>query len=93
MTVKEIMERAGIVDTGRAIAYIKDALEELNIESETHLTTQRISIAKDQRFYHMPNDAIQIKDVRMKNHLNSKNEYRQVPRLLYKPVIKDADNV
>ena len=49
MKVLEIMERAGASDTGRAVAYIKDALEEMNMISETpvsytHLTlpTKRI---------------------------------------------------
>jgi len=37
MTVQEIMERVGVSDTGRAIAYIKDALEEMNTISETHV--------------------------------------------------------
>ena len=31
MTVREIMERTGIMETGRAVAYIKDALEEMNL--------------------------------------------------------------
>jgi hypothetical protein len=93
MTVKEIMERSGIGETGRAIAYIEDALEELNIESETHIDAQRINIIENKRFYHMPNDAIQIKSIRAKNHLNSKDEYRSIPRLLYKPRIKDADEI
>ena len=39
MKVQEIMERAGVSDTGRAIAYIKDVLEELNMISEPHFTT------------------------------------------------------
>ena len=92
MKVKELMERIGITDTGRAIAYIKDALEELNIESETHLRNERFDITEDKRFYNLPNEAIQIKEVRAKNHLNSKDEYRQIPRLLYKPRLKDSDN-
>lgn len=93
MKIKELMERIGITDTGRAIAYIKDALEELNIESETHLKTQRFNIKENQRFYDMPNQSIQIKDIRAKNHLNSKDEYRTIPRLIYKPTIKDSDNI
>ena len=36
MKVKEIMERSGINSTGRAIAFIKDALVEMNSLSETH---------------------------------------------------------
>ena len=91
MKVEQIMERVGITQTGRAIAYIKDALEEMNMISETHITTARIDITEDQRYYDIPNDAIQLKDVRCKNHLNSKDEYRSIPRMIGEPVIEDAD--
>ena len=93
MKVKEFVERAGIenVPTGRTIAYIKDGLEEINTISETHVTNQRIDITKNQRFYELPQDMIKVLEVRVKNHLNSKDEYRQVPRLIYEPKIKDAD--
>ena len=93
MTVKELMERVGIEETGRAIAYIKDALEEINTISETHVTTQRINIDQNKRFYDLPNDLIQVKEIRVKNHLNSKDEYRSIPRLIYKPKVKDADGI
>ena len=91
MTVKELMERIGITDTGRAIAYLKDALEEINTISETRLNTERINIDQNKRFYDIPNDALQIKEIRCKNHLNSEDEYRKIPRLLYEPKIVDAD--
>ena len=91
MKVKELMERIGITETGRAVAYIKDAMEELNTISETHLKTKKIGLNENQRFYSMPSDAVQIKDIRCKNHLNSKDEYRSIPRLIYRPMIKDAD--
>ena len=91
MKVKELMERIGITETGRAVAYIKDAMEELNTISETHLKTKKIGLNENQRFYSMPSDAVQIKDIRCKNHLNSKDEYRSIPRLIYRPTIKDAD--
>ena len=66
-------------------------LEEINTISETHVTTERIDIAENQRFYELPHDMIKVLEVRCKNHLNSKDEYRQVPRLLFEPHIKDAD--
>ncbi len=91
MKIKEIMERAGVSDTGRAIAYIKDALEELNTISETHVTTERIDITKDQRFYEFPNDTIKILDIRCKNQLNADDEYRSIPRMMGEPIRKDAD--
>jgi len=91
MKVQEVMERAGITDTGRAIAYIKDGLEELNMISETHVTTERINITKNQRFYNFPNDMIKILDIRCKNQLNADDEYRSIPRMIGEPVRKDAD--
>ena len=39
MKIIDIMERLGINQTGRAIAYIKDALDEMNLLSETHTKT------------------------------------------------------
>jgi hypothetical protein len=91
MTVQEIMERVGVSDTGRAVAYIKDALEEMNTISETHVNTERFDITKDQRFYEFPNDMIKVLDIRCKNHFNADDEYRSVPRMIGEPIRKDAD--
>ena len=91
MTVLEIMERVGVTDTGRAIAYIKDALEEINTISETHVNTERFDITENQRFYNFPNDMIKVLDIRCKNHLNVDDEYRSIPRMIGEPLRKDAD--
>ena len=91
MTVKEIMERAGTTETGRAIAYIKDALDELSILSESHITTQRIDINENQRFYNIPNDCLKILDIRCKHHNNDDSKYRSIPRSIYEPTIVDED--
>ena len=91
MTVQEIMERVGASDTGRAVAYIKDALEELNTISETHVNTERFDITANQRFYNFPNDMIKVLDIRCKNHLNADDEYRSIPRMIGEPIRKDAD--
>ena len=91
MKVKELMERVGSQQTGRVVAYIKDGLEEINILSETHINTQKIDIKKDQRVYELPSESVKILDVRCKNHLNSKDEYRSIPRAIGSPVNKDND--
>ena len=91
MKVRELMERVGSTETGRAIAYIKDGLEELNIIHETHVNIEKISIFKDKRFYEIPKDLIKILSVRAKNHLNTKDEYRKIPRSVYEPITEDAD--
>ena len=91
MKVQELMERAGVNQTGRAIAYIKDGLEEINMLAETHIATARIDIVKDQRFYALPKDMIKILDIRCKNQLKSDDEYRILQRAVGKPTSKDSD--
>ena len=93
MKVKEIMERAGTNQTGRAIAYIKDALDEMNVLSETHITTQRLNIKENQRFYDIPNDCLKILDIRCKHHNNTDSKYRSIPRSIYEPKIVDEDGI
>ena len=93
MKVKELMERLGIQETGRAVAYLKDALEEINMLAEVHTKIETIDITEDQRFYTLPHEMVRMLDIRMKNHFNDKGEYRSIPRLIHKPLIKDADDV
>jgi hypothetical protein len=92
MTVKELMERVGTNETGRAVAYVKDGLEEINMLTETHTRLERFDITENQRFYTLPNEMVKMMDIRVKNHLNSKDEYRSIPRMIHKPTVKDADN-
>ena len=91
MKVKELMERVGMAETGRALAYIKDGLDEMNMMSSTHVNVERIDITKDQRYYTLPNDALKIVDIRCKNHDNANDEYRSIPRTVRKPPTEDAD--
>ena len=85
------MERVGSNQTARVIAYIKDALDEINTLSETHVTTQRIDLTKDQRFYDIPKDCTKILDIRCKHQNNDDNRYRSIPRSVYEPLIVDDD--
>ena len=93
MTVKELMQRVGMTGTGRAIAYIKDGLDEMNMIGETHVTTVRIDIAENQRFYDFPNDMMRVLDVRCKNQGNAADEYRSIPRTINPPSTEDADGI
>ena len=91
MKVQELMERIGATQTGRTIAYIKDGLEEINMIAETHVRRLKVNLTEDKRFYSLPNDMVKVIDVQFKNHRNSKDEYRSIPRLLKAPYIKDDD--
>lgn len=92
MKVKELMERLGVNNTGRVIAYVKDGLEEINMLTETHTKVESFDITKDQRFYKLPNEMVKMIDIRVKNHLNSKDEYRSIPRMIHQPKTKDAND-
>ena len=85
------MERAGTTETGRAIAYIKDGLDEMNMLAETHVDTARMDINVGQRFYVMPHHAVRILDIRCKHHNNKDEKYRSIPRSIYEPQIVDED--
>tara|TARA_R100000152_G_C6696572_1_gene126977 strand:- start:15 stop:296 length:282 start_codon:yes stop_codon:yes gene_type:complete len=91
MKVKYIMERAGIAETGRALSYIKDALDEMNLESETHTKTVRIDIENGKRFYSLPEEAVKILDIRCKHHDNASSLYKSIPRTIYEPDTEDTD--
>ena len=89
MRVQEVMERVGTAQTGRAVAYIKDALEEVNMLHETHTRVGQFDIVQDQRNYRLSNDLLKILSITCLNHLNTNDEYRQIPRLLTEPLIRD----
>tara|TARA_Y100000593_G_C4292030_1_gene328745 strand:+ start:1442 stop:1723 length:282 start_codon:yes stop_codon:yes gene_type:complete len=93
MKVQEIMERAGIDATGRAIAYIKDALEEMNLLAETHVMTERLDITANQRFYDLPSNLVKVLDIRCKNHDGSDGAYKSIPRSIYEPMTEDTDGI
>ena len=93
MKVQQLMERVGSFETGKIIAYIKDGLEDLNMNFETHIELEKLDITENKRFYDIPNNVIKILEVRALNHLNSKDEYRRIPRLINKPWIPDGDDV
>jgi len=91
MKVIDIMERAGVSQTGRAIAYIKEALNEIALNYETHTKTSRIDIEANKRFYQFPKEAVKIIDIRCKDHNNGDGEYRSIPRTVFEPYTKDSD--
>ena len=85
------MERVGVNETGRVLAYVKVAIEEINILTETSTKATRINLIEDTRFYDFPEDMVKVIDIRVKNHLNSKDEYRTIPRMATEPRIVDTD--
>ena len=83
------MERVGMTQTGRALAYIKDALDEMGIVAETDIRTSRQDIIKGKRFYNLPSECLKLLDVRCKDHNNADSKWRSIPRSIYEPEIVD----
>ena len=63
------------------------------IMHETHVKVERIDIEANKRFYEIPRNAVKLKDIRAKNHLNTKDEYRSIPRAIGEPGTEDADGI
>lgn len=80
MTLKELMERAGTTNQGFSIAYLKDAMREINMMIEDNVVASKANITKDQRFYSFPDNFISLKDVMVYD--NDKQKYEKIQRTL-----------
>ena len=89
---------AWVDDASKKRLYFDD-WDDLDYETpSTKVTLKAIEnlymdIINNKRFYSIPYDALEIKDVRVKNHLNDKNEYRSVPRMVFEPTELDEDDI
>ena len=90
-TINEIMERSGMTQTGRAVAYIKDGLDEISHMTDHRVLETTSNIVKDQRYYDLPASMIKLRDLRVKNHNNDEDKYRSIPRMMIAPREEDAD--
>jgi hypothetical protein len=62
--ILEIMERANSRDTSLVIAYVKDAISEMQSSNEIDTKVSKINIVKNTRDYDLPSDLISIKTIR-----------------------------
>ena len=94
MTIKEIMDRAGMTPpTGHAVALIKDGLDEISHMVKNYVVETDLDIVKDKRYYDFPSGLIKLRDLRVKNHDNDENKYRSIPRLMNEPPEEDVDGI
>tara|TARA_R100001510_G_C7577438_1_gene151657 strand:- start:206 stop:478 length:273 start_codon:yes stop_codon:yes gene_type:complete len=80
MTLKELMERAGTTNQGFSIAYLKDAMREINMMIEDNVVASKANITKDQRFYSFPDNFISLKDVMVYD--SDEEKYEKIQRTL-----------
>tara|TARA_Y100001951_G_C11136145_1_gene180942 strand:+ start:231 stop:503 length:273 start_codon:yes stop_codon:yes gene_type:complete len=85
MTLKELMERAGTTNQGYSIAYLKDAMREVNMMIEDNVVSSKANVVKDQRYYSFPANFISLKNVMVYD--TAETEYVKIARVL------ETDNV
>ena len=90
MTVQELMERAGMKESGLALAWLKDAYHLLQSNSIEDLKTVKYNIIDGERDYLLPQDMIAIKHISVKD--TSDDKYKRIRRLVSQPnMTEDTD--
>lgn len=72
MTVQEVMERVGTKQTGLALAFINDGLQEIAERTPDKVKRAFYSIEADTRFYLLPTDMIKLQGVYRKYDSNGR---------------------
>jgi len=91
MTILEIMERANTRDTNLSIAFIKDAIT--NIQSSTDVVSKvaKQTLTKNTRDYYLPTDLISVIGISIKDTQDD-NKYKAIKRLTKRPNITEDTN-
>ena len=79
------MERAGTAATGRAVAYIKDGLDEIARAIDDNIQSTTVDIVASTREYDFPTGMIKLRKISIKN---SDGDYQSIPRLTHGPSIE-----
>ena len=79
------MERAGTAATGRAVAYIKDGLDEIARAIEDNIQETKVDIVAGTRGYDIPATMIKLYKISIKN---SDGDYQGIPRLTHGPNVE-----
>jgi len=91
MKVLEIMERANTRDTNLTIAYIKDAIMEIQSNNELDTEVNKQNIVKDTRDYDLPPGLIAIKSISVLD-TEDDNKYKQIRRMSSDPLVTEDTN-
>jgi|TARA_R100001594_G_scaffold123720_1_gene160259 hypothetical protein len=87
MTVLEAMERANIKETTLAIAWIKDAIHQIQSSTKEKIKSSKQDVIKsvdsDDNVYILPGDMISLNSVSIKD--TSDNKYKKIRRLTHQP--------
>ena len=81
MKLLELMQMSGQEDLGIAKADIKRAFVELESMYPDNVEQATTDVIANQRYYDIPQDGVQITDVRIKYEEDGVTKYRSIPRV------------
>ena len=86
MTVQEIMERAGMEETPLAIAWIKDAIVEIQSSEGHQLSVDTQNVTEDTLEYDLPSDFVALENISLLD--TTADQYKTIRRLAFNPVVQ-----
>jgi hypothetical protein len=86
MTVQEIMERAGMEETPLAIAWIKDAIVEIQSSEGHQLSVDTQNVTEDTLEYDLPSDFVALENISLLD--TDADQYKTIRRLAFNPVVQ-----
>ena len=75
-------------DRGEVLSFTAQTDQGSESSPRNHPNKVEISFKVD---FDFPEDMIKVLDIRCKNHFNTLDEYRSIPRMIGEPIRKDAD--
>ena len=87
MTIKEMMERAGVNNTGLALSWVKDAVHAIKSSHGEEIKSNKQNIIDGEREYILPLDMVALKSVSVLD--TSDDKYKKIKRLAYDPIVSE----
>ena len=90
MNILEIMERTGVRDTNLVIAYIRDAVNQMQSSTDVEIATEKTNIVDGTRSYPVPVTMVGLLSVSILN--TNTDTYERIPRLVGDPVMESDES-
>ena len=91
MTILEIMERANNRDTNLSIAFIKDAITQIQSSTDIVTKVEKQALTKGTRDYYLPTDMISLKSISILD-TSDDNKYKRIKRITSRPNVVEDTN-
>jgi hypothetical protein len=91
MTILEIMERANTRDTSLAIAFIKDAITQIQSSTDIVTKVEKQALTEGTRDYYLPTDMISLKSISILD-TSDDNKYKRIKRITSRPNVVEDTN-